>query len=70
MSGGRVVTEADVREAAKAGRALIVPSGAIVTPAARDLARSLGISLAEADTGRPSRLVVALGAALSALPRP
>jgi ribose 5-phosphate isomerase B len=73
MSGGRVVTEADVREAAKAGRALIVPSGAIVTPAARDLARSLGMPLTEAEGAEPrkdrradapthGRRVVALGA--------
>jgi ribose 5-phosphate isomerase B len=62
MSGGRVVTEADVREAAKQGRALIVPSGAVVTPAARDLARSLGLSLTAATATRPPRRVVALGA--------
>jgi len=49
MSDGRVVTEADVREAAKAGRALAVPPGALVTPAARDLARALGLSLGEAE---------------------
>jgi ribose 5-phosphate isomerase B len=62
MSAGRVVTEADVREAAKAGRGLGVPPGAVVTPAARDLARSLGISLTETESGRPPRPVVALGA--------
>jgi ribose 5-phosphate isomerase B len=62
MSGGRVVTEAEVREAAKTGRALGVPPGAVVTPAARDLARALGISLSEAEAGRPPRRVVALGA--------
>ena len=62
MSGGRVVTEADVRGAARAGRALGVPPGAVVTPAARDLARTLGISLTETESGRPPRPVVALGA--------
>lgn len=41
----RVITEAVVRAAAKAGRGLAVPRGAIVTPAARDLARALGLSL-------------------------
>ena len=45
MSGKRVVTEADVRAAAKAGRTLDVPAGAVVTPAARDLAAALGIAL-------------------------
>jgi len=49
MSGRRVVTETHVREAAKTGRALAVPSGGVVTPAARDLARALGIALTEAD---------------------
>ena len=62
MSGGRVVTEADVREAAKAGRALGVPPGAVITPAARDLARSLGITLTPTEPGRAPRRVVALGA--------
>jgi len=49
MSGRRVITEADVREAAKTGRALAVPPGAVVTPSARDLARSLGMPLTEAE---------------------
>jgi ribose 5-phosphate isomerase B len=60
-----VVTEADVRAAAKTGRTLQVPAGALVTPAARDLARALGVSLSEAArTGEPTaaRAVVALGA--------
>ena len=47
MTRGRVVTEAEVREAAKTGRALALPPGAVVTPAARDLARSLGIALGD-----------------------
>ena len=65
MSPPTVVTEADVRAAAKAGRTIEVPHGALVTPAARDLARSLGVSLdAAAGAGAPAagRAVVALGA--------
>jgi ribose 5-phosphate isomerase B len=62
VSGGRVVTEADVRDAARAGRALAVAPGAVVTPAARDLAHSLGLSLAETGSGTAPRPVVALGA--------
>jgi ribose 5-phosphate isomerase B len=73
----RVITEAVVRAAAKAGRALAVPRGAIITPAARDLARALGLSLQtlsgepspeqpqaspDAGTRPPPRPVVALGA--------
>jgi ribose 5-phosphate isomerase B len=52
MSGARVVTEADVREAAKTGRALSLPTGAVVTPAARDLARALGLALGDAEGTR------------------
>jgi len=48
MSGRRAVTEADVRAAAKAGRTLDLPAGAVVTPAARDLAAALGVALREA----------------------
>jgi ribose 5-phosphate isomerase B len=62
MSHGRVVTEADVREAARQGRALTLPPGAIVTPAARDLARTLGILLTEAESATTPRRVIALGA--------
>jgi ribose 5-phosphate isomerase B len=58
----RAITEAEVREAAKAGRTLALPGGGVVTPAARDLARSLGVSLAEAPGAGPARPVVALGA--------
>jgi ribose 5-phosphate isomerase B len=57
-----VVTEADVRAAAKTGRTLAVPGDALVTPAARDLARALGVSLSVAAGGSPPRPVVALGA--------
>jgi ribose 5-phosphate isomerase B len=60
-----VVTEADVRAAAKAGRTLEVPAGALVTPAARDLARALGVALSPAQRAgeQPAApAVVALGA--------
>jgi len=54
-----------VRRAAREGRALAVPPGAVVTPAARDLARALGLALTEAaGTGAQGHggTVVALGA--------
>jgi len=56
------VTEADVRAAARAGRTLDLPAGAVVTPAARDLAGALGVALHEAADVAPARRVVALGA--------
>ena len=63
MTSPRAVTEAEVRKAAREGRSLPVPPGAVVTPAARDLARSLGLVLEE--TGRADarveRRTVALG---------
>ncbi len=73
MTRPAVVTEADVRAAAKAGRTLDVPGGALVTPAARDLARGLGVSLRKtegteaqehggAGARTRGRIVVALGA--------
>jgi ribose 5-phosphate isomerase B len=62
MSPGRAVTESDVRDAAQSGRTLRLPAGAVVTPAARDLARSLGVSLVASDAAAPSRPVVAIGA--------
>ncbi len=45
MTHRHAVTEAEVRAAAAAGRTLDVPAGAVVTPAARDLAASLGLAL-------------------------
>ena len=45
MRASRAITEAQVRAAAAAGRTVNVPEGAVITPAARDLARSLGVSL-------------------------
>ncbi len=48
MKPRRAVTEADVRRAAGAGRTLALTPGAVVTPAARDLARALGVQLAPA----------------------
>ena len=72
---GRVITEADVRAAAGKGRSVALPQGAVVTPAARDLAKQLGVALvrdaqggqqAEAEAPRTAhhapRTVVALGA--------
>jgi ribose 5-phosphate isomerase B len=41
----RAVTEADVRAAAQAGRTLTLHDDSVVTPAARDLARQLGVAL-------------------------
>jgi len=63
VSPPTLVTEADVRAAAKVGRTLEVAHDALVTPAARDLARSLGVSLAVV-AGAPAagHAVVALGA--------
>jgi len=61
------LTEADVRGAGPGGR-LAVPAGTVVTPAARDLARSLGVALAAPAAPRPREPepagtpVVALGA--------
>jgi hypothetical protein len=48
-----VVTERDVRAAAKVGR-LVLPAHAIVTPAARELARRLGVALESAERGATS----------------
>ncbi len=62
MSGRRAVTEADVRAAARAGRVLALPAGAVVTPAARDLAARLGIALEATAAPAPAPRTVALGA--------
>ena len=56
------VTEADVREAARRGRTLAVPDGAVVTPSARDVARQLGVSLERAGAPQGAKRTVALGA--------
>ena len=63
MSGRRAITEADV-SAAAGGRTLDVPADAVVTPAARDLARQLGVALREnPHTSHPApRTIVAVGA--------
>jgi len=52
MSGRRAITEADVRAAA-GGRTLDVPADAVVTPAARDLAKQLGVLLDVGGIGGP-----------------
>lgn len=69
----RAITEADVR-AAGAGSTLPLPQGAVITPAARDLARKLGVVLSQAAVSAtpraanseqppaPSGPIVALGA--------
>lgn len=64
MTRTRAITEADVRHAAREGRSLAVPPGAVVTPAARDLARMLGVALArtEGTEARTLGRTVALGA--------
>jgi ribose 5-phosphate isomerase B len=75
MTRRRAVTEADIRAAARTTRTLTVAADALVTPAARDLARALGVALATTGRGaeapsppstvdRPPspRPVVALGA--------
>ncbi|MFI5214311.1 MAG: ribose 5-phosphate isomerase B [Gemmatimonadales bacterium] len=61
MRSKHAITEADVRAAARSGRTLALPKGAIVTPAARDLARQLGVALvtggqADGRTGGQNRL--------------
>lgn len=43
----KLITEAEVRAAVKTGT-LVVPSDALVTPAARDLAKSLGVAMTTA----------------------
>jgi ribose 5-phosphate isomerase B len=45
VSKARAITEADVRRAAGGARTLAVAKGAVVTPAARDLAKQLGVAL-------------------------
>ena len=53
MTRPRAVTEAEVRRAAGGSRTLPVPKGAVVTPAARDLAKQLGVALVQAGTDAP-----------------
>ena len=62
MTQTHAVTEADVRAAARVGRTLDLPAGAVVTPAARDVARALGVALREVQATVPARQIVALGA--------
>jgi ribose 5-phosphate isomerase B len=60
VSAKHAVTEADVRAAASTGRTLTLQKGSVVTPAARDLAKQLGVALVK-ETGSEER-----GAAASA----
>lgn len=57
MGGRNLISERQVREAKAEGRTVLtVPEGAIVTPLARDTARSLGVALqpaAQPTTGEP-----------------
>lgn len=55
----RVVTERDVKQAAREQRKLELPPNAVVTPAARDAVEMLGVELS---TVPSSQLAVALGA--------
>jgi ribose 5-phosphate isomerase B len=54
MTRRRVLTERDVRRAAREGRKTLEVGDAVVTPAARDVARSVGLELRAGD-GNPSR---------------
>ena len=56
----RLITEQTVREAAAAGREIETGPRTVVTPAARDLARQLGVPLAVSST-EAQRRTVALG---------
>jgi ribose 5-phosphate isomerase B len=51
MSPRRAITEREVRAAARGSRSLALPPDAVITPAARDLARQLGVSLARGPSG-------------------
>lgn len=51
--GRRLISERDIRAAAPAGR-LALPERAIVTPAASDLARQLGVALVNGEQGKGS----------------
>jgi ribose 5-phosphate isomerase B len=51
VTGRRAITEAAVRAAARGSRTLQVPTDAVITPAARDLARQLGVSLTRGPSG-------------------
>jgi len=71
VTGRRAITEAAVRAAARAGRSLTVPKDGLVTPAARDLARQLGVAFTTAAPAaaappstvhHPPSVTVALGA--------
>jgi ribose 5-phosphate isomerase B len=62
MSGRHAITEADVRAGAPPRPAHALPPGGRLTPAARDLARTLGLSLVETEADPAAPPVVALGA--------
>ena len=55
MTSRRIITERDIRRAARDGSRSLDAREAIVTPAARDLARQLKVELVERDPGRGMR---------------
>jgi ribose 5-phosphate isomerase B len=54
MSRVRVITERDVRRAAKEGARELDSSGAVVTPSARDVAARVGVTLKGSKTAGPA----------------
>jgi ribose 5-phosphate isomerase B len=70
MTRPRAITEAEVRRAGGGSRTLPVPKGAVVTPAARDLAKQLGVALVSAGTGSREPGAVSSTRAASDTPHP
>lgn len=69
MSRRPVITEAQVRRAARHGTNLTVPAGALLTPSARDAAEQLGVSIVETDPAeQAARLSDQPAAAVPRLP--
>ena len=64
----RVITERDVRRAAKAGTRELDVGGAVVTPSARDAAARLAVSLKDAKPAKPQGSVAPPPAAKSETP--
>lgn len=62
MTGKSLITEHDVREAARAGRGIDLAENATVTPAARDLAKQLGVAMSPPVIANRPVPVVAVGA--------
>lgn len=68
MARVRVITERDVRRAAKAGTRELDVGGAVVTPSARDAAARLAVSLKDAKPAKPNAPAVAAAPPKSAAP--